>query len=61
MLCNFGWNVVSPYNIACVPALILVKNVEEEEELRALRPGMNEASFRTRPHHNVHRTMGVDT
>jgi hypothetical protein len=33
---------------------------EEEEELRALRPGVNEASFRARPHHNVHRTLGID-
>jgi hypothetical protein len=24
-------------------------------------PGVNEVSFRTRPHHRVHRTLGVDT
>jgi hypothetical protein len=24
-------------------------------------PGVNEVSFRTRPHHNVHHTLGVDT
>jgi hypothetical protein len=23
-------------------------------------PGVNEVSFRARPHHNVHRTLGVD-
>ena len=23
-------------------------------------PGVNEVSFRTRPHHNVHSTLGVD-
>jgi hypothetical protein len=34
---------------------------EEEEELRVRGPGMNEVSFRARPHHNVHRTLGVDT
>jgi hypothetical protein len=35
---------------------------KEEEELRVQRgPGMNEVSFRARPHHNVHITLGVDT
>jgi hypothetical protein len=34
---------------------------EEEEELRVKRPGVNEVSFRARPHHNVHRTLGVNT
>jgi hypothetical protein len=35
---------------------------EEEEELRVQRgPGVNEVSFRARPHHNVHSTLGVDT
>jgi hypothetical protein len=24
-------------------------------------PDVNEVSFRTRPHHNVHSTLGVDT
>jgi hypothetical protein len=24
-------------------------------------PGVNEVSFRARPHHNVHSTLGVDT
>jgi hypothetical protein len=24
-------------------------------------PGVNEMSFRARPHHNVHCTLGVDT
>jgi hypothetical protein len=33
---------------------------EEEEELRVGRPGVNEVSFRARPHHNVHRILGVD-
>jgi hypothetical protein len=33
---------------------------EEEEELRVLGPGVNEVSFRARPHHNVHNTLGVD-
>jgi hypothetical protein len=32
---------------------------EEEEELRAQGPGVNEVSFRARPHHNVHHTLGV--
>jgi hypothetical protein len=35
---------------------------EEEEELRVQRgPDVNEVSFRARPHHNVHSTLGVDT
>jgi hypothetical protein len=35
---------------------------EEEEELWVQRgPGVNEVSFRTRPHHNAHSTLGVDT
>jgi hypothetical protein len=34
---------------------------EEEEELRVQGPGMNEVSFRARPHHNMHRTLGVVT
>jgi hypothetical protein len=40
---------------------------EQEEEERRRRtpgpggPGVNEVSFRARPHHNVHRTLGVDT
>jgi hypothetical protein len=33
---------------------------EEEEELRVQGPGVNEVSFRARPHHGVHRTLGVD-
>jgi hypothetical protein len=33
---------------------------EEEEELWVLGPDVNEVSFRARPHHNVHRTLGVD-
>jgi hypothetical protein len=35
---------------------------EEEEELHVQEgPGMNEVSFRARPHHSVHSTLGVDT
>jgi hypothetical protein len=35
---------------------------EEEEELWVQKgPGVNEVSFRARPYHNVHRTLGVDT
>jgi hypothetical protein len=34
---------------------------EEEEELLAEGPSVNEVSFRARPYHNVHRTLGVDT
>jgi hypothetical protein len=35
---------------------------EEEEELWGQRgPGVNEVSFRARPHHNAHSTLGVDT
>jgi hypothetical protein len=34
---------------------------EEEEELRVQGPSVNEVSFRARPHHNVHRILGVDT
>jgi hypothetical protein len=34
---------------------------EEEEELRVQGPSVNEVSFHARPHHNVHRTLGVDT
>jgi hypothetical protein len=33
----------------------------EEEELRVEGPGVNEVSFRARPHHSVHHTLGVDT
>jgi hypothetical protein len=47
------WNTVDTYTPE-------PPNYTEEEELRALRPGVNEASFRARPHHIVHRTMGVD-
>jgi hypothetical protein len=36
------------------------KPKEEEEELWVQGPGVNEVSFRTRPHHNVHHTLGVD-
>jgi hypothetical protein len=36
------------------------KFAEEEEELRVQGPGVNEVSFHTRPHHNVHSTLGVD-
>jgi hypothetical protein len=32
---------------------------EEEEELRVQGPGVNEVSFCARPHHNVHRTLGM--
>jgi hypothetical protein len=43
-----------------------LEKVEEEEEEEELRvqiggPGVNEASFRARPHHRVHNTLGVDT
>jgi chloramphenicol 3-O-phosphotransferase len=31
-----------------------------EEELWAQRPGVNEVSFRARPHHSMHYTLGVD-
>jgi hypothetical protein len=31
---------------------------EEEEELWVLGPGVNKVSFRARPHHNVHCTLG---
>jgi hypothetical protein len=35
--------------------------LEEEEELRVQEgPSVNEVSFRARPHHNVHNTLGVD-
>jgi hypothetical protein len=33
--------------------------LKEEEELRVKGPGVNEVSFRARPHHNMHRTLGV--
>jgi hypothetical protein len=41
--------------------ILVFKLKEEEEELRALGPGVNEVSFRARPHLSVHRTLGVDT
>jgi hypothetical protein len=34
---------------------------EEEEELQVLGSSVNEVSFRARPYHNMHRTLGVDT
>ena len=35
---------------------------EEEEEFQVEGElGMNEVSFRARPHHNVHNILGVDT
>jgi hypothetical protein len=49
--------------------LIGIKGVvveDHEEERRRRTPssergsGMNEVSFRARPHHNVHSTLGVD-
>jgi hypothetical protein len=40
---------------------VALQSKQEEEELWALRPGVNEASFCARPHHNVHHTLGVDT
>ena len=33
----------------------------KKEELWVLGPSVNEVSFRARPHHNVHHTLGVDT
>jgi hypothetical protein len=33
----------------------------QEEELRVLGPGVNEVSFRARPHCNVYRTLEIDT
>jgi hypothetical protein len=35
---------------------------KEEEELWVQRygPGVNEVSFRARPHHSLHSTLGVD-
>jgi hypothetical protein len=33
---------------------------KKKKELRVEGPGVNEVSFRARPHHSVHRTLGVD-
>jgi hypothetical protein len=35
----------------------IIQKEEEEEELRIQGYGVNEVSFRSRPHHNVHRTQ----
>ena len=40
--------------------IVFVSEEEEEEELRVGWPGVNEVSFRARPHYNVQRTLGVD-
>jgi hypothetical protein len=39
---------------------LIVDWCEKKEELRVQGPGVNEVSFRARPHHNVHRTLGCE-
>jgi hypothetical protein len=43
-----------------VPYILWIWDFIEEEELRVQGLGMNEVSFRARPHHSVHCTLGVD-
>jgi hypothetical protein len=43
---------------------ILIVNPEGQKKKKnsgSTEPGVNEVSFRARPHHNVHGTLGVDT
>jgi hypothetical protein len=48
------------FSVATLVAL-LMQFVRRRRTPGLLGPGVNEVSFRARPHHSVHNTLGVDT
>jgi hypothetical protein len=57
---SFGsWSRIMEPHAYYNPSHVSISD-QEEEELRVQGPSMNEVSFRARPHHSMHRTLGSD-